>query len=166
MTDRSAVPLPGQPAPDFTLPVSPERQMSLAETRGRPTVLAFYPADWSPVCTDQMSLYEATMPEFDRYDAAVLGISVDGVWCHRAFALNRGITFPLLSDFEPKGAVARQYGVYAEGGRATRSLFLVDPDGIITWSLVSAAAVNPGADGILDALEELDITRQVSMGVR
>lgn len=165
MTDRSALPLPGQPAPDFTLPISPEQQMSLAETRGRPTVLAFYRADWSPVCSDQMSLYQAAMPEFDRYDAAVLGISADGVWCHRAFAKNRGITFPLLSDFEPKGAVARQYGVYAEGGGA-RSLFLVDPEGIVAWSDVSPAGVNPGADGILDALEELDATRQVGLGAR
>lgn len=152
----------GQQAPDFTLPTSPKERVHLADSRGRPIVLAFYPADWSPVCTDQMSLYQLAMPEFERHHAVVLGISVDTVWCHRAFARDRGIEFPLLSDFEPKGEVARQYGVYAPGGFAARALFVLDPDQVVFWSYVAPHSVNPGADGILDALAELAARRPVS----
>jgi peroxiredoxin len=156
MTDGNAMPAPGQPAPDFTLPVAVDQQVSLAEYRGSPVILAFYPADWSPVCSDQMALYQAVMPEFSSFGASMLGISVDGVWCHRAFADNRGIQFPLLSDFEPKGEVARRYGVYLpDQGTAGRALFLADGDGAIAWSYLSPPSVNPGADGILAALEGL-----------
>jgi peroxiredoxin len=119
-------------------------------------VLAFYPADWSPVCGDQMALYNEIMPEFHRFNAEVLGISVDGVWCHAAFAHDRKLHFPLLADFEPKGAVARQYGAYRDAdGTSERALFVIDKDGVIRWSYVSPIAVNPGADGLLDALEQL-----------
>jgi peroxiredoxin len=120
-------------------------------------ILAFYPADWSPVCGDQMALYNEVLAEFQRYDAALLGISVDGVWCHAAFARDRNLHFPLLSDFEPKGAVARRYGAYRDGdGFTERALFVIDGDGIIRWSYVSPLTVNPGADGILEALENLE----------
>ena len=147
---------PGTQAPDFTLHVTPDQKLSLSELRGRPVVLAFYPADWSPVCGDQMALYNEIMPEFHRFNAEVLGISVDGVWCHAAFAHDRKLHFPLLADFEPKGAVARQYGAYREAdGTSERALFVIDKDGVIRWSYVSPVAVNPGADGILDALEQL-----------
>src|SRR5690349_25069359 len=123
MTDPHSMPRAGQRAPDFALPVTPDRTVSTEHLRGRPTVLAFYPADWSPVCSDQMALYQAVMPEFERYNAGVVGISVDNVWSHRAFAEDRGIMFPLLADFEPKGEVARQYGVYDEhGGVCQRAL--------------------------------------------
>lgn len=119
-------------------------------------ILAFYPADWSPICTDQMSLYQAVMPEFARYRAALLGLSVDGKWCHRAFADSRGIQYPLLSDFEPKGDVARRYGVYdTAGGVAERALFVLDSAGAVAWSYVAPPGVNPGADGILSALDAL-----------
>jgi peroxiredoxin len=156
MTDGNAMPAPGQPAPDFTLPVAVDQQVSLAEYRGSPVILAFYPADWSPVCSDQMALYQAVTPEFTRFGASMLGISVDGVWCHRAFADNHGIQFPLLSDFEPKGEVARRYGVYLpDQGTAGRALFLTDRDGVVAWSYLSPPNVNPGADGILAALEGL-----------
>jgi len=120
-------------------------------------ILAFYPADWSPVCGDQMALYNEILSEFHRHHAELLGISVDGAWCHAAFAHDRKLHFPLLADFEPKGGVARQYGVYDErAGTSERALFVIDADGIIRWSYLSPAGVNPGADGILEALESLD----------
>ena len=146
----------GTPAPDFTLRVTPDQQVSLSDFRGRPVILAFYPADWSPVCGDQMALYNEILPEFRRHHAVLLGISVDGVWCHGAFAAQRNLHFPLLADFEPKGGVARQYGVYrAHDGTSERALFVLDGDGIVRWSYVSPVGVNPGADGILEALEAL-----------
>jgi peroxiredoxin len=102
-----------------------------------------------------MSLYNEFLPEFRRYDAELVGVSVDGPWCHDAFAETRNLRFPLLADFEPKGEVARRYGAYREpDGFAERALFVIDPDGIITWSYCSPVAVNPGADGILQALED------------
>jgi peroxiredoxin len=146
----------GTAAPNFTLRVTPDQDLTLSDLRGRPVILAFYPADWSPVCGDQMTLYNEILPEFHRHDAELLGISVDGVWCHAAFARERRLHFPLLSDFEPKGAVARQYQAYRAGdGVSERALFVVDRDGTIAWSYLSPVAVNPGADGILDALEKL-----------
>jgi peroxiredoxin len=130
--------------------------MSLRELRGKPVILAFYPADWSPVCGDQMALYNEILPMFRKFGAALVGVSVDGVWCHAAFAESRRLHFPLLADFEPKGAIAASYGVYrASEGTSERALFVIDGDGIIAWSYVSPIAVNPGADGILSALEGL-----------
>jgi len=147
---------PGTPAPDFSLHSTPDQSVSLSDFRGRPVILAFYPADWSPVCGDQMALYNEILSEFRDHNAELLGISVDGIWCHLAFADNRKLHFPLLSDFEPKGHVARQYGVYREGdGTSERALFVIDGDGIIRWSYVSPVGINPGADGILRALEAL-----------
>jgi peroxiredoxin len=146
----------GTPAPEFTLRVTPNEKLTLSDLRGRPVILAFYPADWSPVCGDQMGLYNEVLPEFKKHGAELLGISVDGVWCHQAFAQARGFRFPLLADFEPKGDVARAYGVYrSDGGISERALFVIDKDGKIAWSYCSPIAVNPGADGILDALEAL-----------
>jgi len=147
---------PGTPAPDFTLLDQAGEAVSLRDFRGRPVVLVFYPADWSPVCGDQLTLYNEVLSLFQDHNAQVLAISVDGKWCHRAFAEQRNLRFPLLADFEPKGAVARLYGVYdAEKGLARRALFVLDADGIIRWSHVSPGNVNPGADGILSALEAL-----------
>jgi peroxiredoxin len=143
-------------APDFTLRVTPDQSLSLSELKGRPIILAFYPEDWSPVCGDQMSLLNAVLPEFRKFKADLLGISVDGVWCHSAFAQNRNLHFPLLSDFEPKGTVAKKYGVFREkDGFCERALFVIDKNGMITWSYLSPLAENPGADGILEALEAL-----------
>jgi len=108
------------------------------------------------VCGDQTALYDELLPEFHRWNAQLLGISVDGPWCHVAFARDRKLRFPLLADFEPKGAVARRYGVYrAQDGVCERALFVIDGEGIIRWSYVSPIGVNPGADGILTALEAL-----------
>ena len=146
----------GTPAPEFSLHVTPDQKLSLSELRGRPVILAFYPADWSPVCGDQMALYNEILPEFKKNGAELLGISVDGVWCHDAFAKDRHLHFPLMADFEPKGAVARAYAAYREEeGTSERALFVIDKNGVITWSYLSPVAVNPGADGILRALEEL-----------
>jgi peroxiredoxin len=147
---------PGTTAPEFTLHSAPDKTISLSELRGRPVVLVFYPADWSPVCGDQVSLYNEILPEFQNYRAAILGISVDGVWCHAAFTENRNLHFPLLADFEPKGAVAKQYDVYrAADGTAERALFVLDGNGVVRWSYVSPISVNPGADGIISALESI-----------
>ena len=146
----------GTVAPDFTLHVTPDQTLALRELRGRPAILAFYPADWSPVCGDQIALYNEILPEFTRYGATLVGISVDGVWCHAAFEASRHLHFPLASDFEPKGAVARLYGAYRdEDGTSERALFVIDKNGTIAWSYLSPVAVNPGADGILNALDEL-----------
>jgi peroxiredoxin len=157
MTDqRSSVLAPGTPAPDFALPSTPDQKVSLAEFRGRPVILAFYPEDWSPVCSDQLALYQELLPEFRRFDAELVGISVDGIWCHLAFAKDRNLHFPLLADFEPKGEVSRAYGVYRSAdGTSERALYVIDSDGIVHWSYVSPVGINPGADGILRALEEL-----------
>src|SRR6187401_1096752 len=147
---------PGAEAPYFTLRSTPDRWVTLSEFRGRPVILAFYPADWSPVCGDQMALYNEVLPEFERFDAKLIGVSVDGMWCHRAFAENRHLRFPLLADFEPKGAVARMFGAYrANDGTSERALFVIDAQGMIRWSYCSPIEINPGADGILEALETL-----------
>src|ERR1700682_5894692 len=124
-------PLPtGSEAPAFELPSTPDQTVSLAEFRGQPVILAFYPADWSPVCSDQMALYQEVLPEFRKFNAELLGISVDSVWCHLAFASDRKLHFPLLADFEPKGAVARAYQIYrADEGTSERALYVIDGDG-------------------------------------
>jgi peroxiredoxin len=131
-------------------------QGSLRELRGHPVILAFYPADWSPVCGDQMAFYNECLSEFAASGAQLLGISVDGPWSHAAFARERKLRFPLLADFEPKGAVARAYGVYRQqDGFCERALFVIDANGLIRWRSISPLAVNPGADGILAALAAL-----------
>jgi peroxiredoxin len=147
---------PGTRAPEFTLPKSPNETLALSELQGRPAVLIFYPADWSPVCGDELALFNEILPEFQRYDAQLLGISVDGVWSHQAYARSKNLHFPLLADFEPKGVVCRKYGAYrTQDGVAERALFLVDGEGTIRWSFLSDISKNPGADGVLRALEEL-----------
>ncbi len=146
----------GTRAPDFKLHSTPDQLVSLSDFRGSPVILAFYPADWSPVCGDQMALYNQILSEFHRFKAVLIGISVDSSWCHCAFAKDRNLHFPLLADFEPKGAVARSYGVYRSAdGFTERALFVIDSQGTIRWSYVSPVGVNPGADGILEALEDL-----------
>lgn len=150
----------GTRAPDFTLHTTPDQEVSLSDFRGKRVVLAFYPADWSPVCGDELAVYNEVLPELRKHNAEVVGISVDGVWCHIAYAKYNKLHFPLLSDFEPKGEVARTYGVYRKkDGVSERALFLIDEEGTIRWSYVSPIGVNPGADGVFDALEELDSQR-------
>jgi peroxiredoxin len=155
--EQQAIPLPvGTQAPEFTLSSTPNQKISLSDFRGQPTILVFYPEDWSPVCSDQLALYQELLPEFAKFNAQLLAISVDGVWCHLAFAENRHLRFPLLADFEPKGEVARTYGVYRQqDGTSERALYVIDGDGVVRWSYVSPVGINPGADGILRALENL-----------
>jgi peroxiredoxin len=164
MKEHTTPPSPSMPtllpvgtlAPDFALPSTPDQKVSLTELRGRPVVLAFYPADWSPVCSDQMALYNEVLPEFEKYDAEIMGISVDGIWSHSAFAKDRNLHFPLLADFEPKGGVSRRYGAYMDReGESARALFVLDRKGIIRWNFLSPTGINPGANGILAALESL-----------
>jgi peroxiredoxin len=146
----------GTKAPDFRLHTTPDQVVALSEFRGSPIILAFYPADWSPVCGDQMALYNEMLSEFRQFRAQLFGISVDGVWCHLAFAKDRKLKFPLLSDFQPRGDIARSFGVYRQDeGVSERALFVLDSAGIVRWSYVSPIGVNPGADGILTALESL-----------
>lgn len=147
---------PGMKAPDFTLNTTPDQKVSLHDFKGQPVILVFYPADWSPVCTDQLSLYNEIMPEFKKFNAEILAISVDGIWSHLAFAKDRKLTFPLLADFEPKGRVSERYGAYQNRiGESARALFVVDSGGTVSWSHLSPDGVNPGAEGILSALENL-----------
>ena len=151
----SALPA-GSIAPEFTLHSTPDQTVSLADFRGQPVVLAFYPADWSLVCGDQMALYNELLGEFQGLGAQLVGISVDGAWCHAAFSRDRKLHFPLLADFEPKGEVARRYGVYrAQDGFTERALFVINAEGVVHWSYVSPVGVNPGAAGIISALEKL-----------
>lgn len=148
---------PGAKAPEFRLNSTPDQKVALRDFRGRPVILAFYPADWSPVCTDQLSLLNQVLPEFRKYhDAEVIAISVDGIWSHIAFSKDRKLRFPVLADFEPKGKVARLYGAYQEAaGESARALFVIDDLGVIRWSYLSPVGVNPGVDGILAALDEM-----------
>src|SRR2546421_2927586 len=154
---RSRVPQPGSRAPEFTLHSTPDQKVSLSEFRGRAVILAFYPADWSPVCGDQMALYNQILPEFRRLQAELIGISVDGAWCHDAFAADRHLHFPLLADFEPKGAVARAYGVYRDSdGTSERALFVIDPEGVIRYRHVSPFLHHvPDVRELLAALDEV-----------
>jgi peroxiredoxin len=146
----------GVTAPDFILPATPDQKISLAELRGQPVILAFYPADWSPVCGDELGLFNAALNEFRRFGAQLVAISVDSPWSHAAYASQRKLHFPLLADFEPKGEVAKTYGVYRmPEGVCERALFVIDGEGIVRWSYVSPISVNPGVDGILDALEKM-----------
>lgn len=148
---------PGTTAPDFTLPTtSADQKISLSQLRGKPLILAFYPADWSPVCGNEMAMFNQVLPEFKKYQANLLGISVDNVWSHAAFSKHNNFHFPLLSDFEPKGKVAKAYGAYRDKeGLCERALFVIDDKGKIAWSYLSPISENPGADGILEALEKL-----------
>jgi peroxiredoxin len=153
----------GSAAPDFRLRSTPDQSVSLNDFRRQAVVLAFYPADWSPVCGDQMALYNEILPEFQKLGGSLLGISVDGAWCHAAFARDRKLHFPLLADFEPKGEVARRYGVYRPSdGVSERALFVIDPNGTVHWSYVSPIGVNPGAAGILSALKDLQEKKEAA----
>ena len=139
----------GTPAPDFILHDGPDTTLTLSGLRGRPVILVFYPADWSPVCGDQVALYNEVREAFDAYGAQLLGLSVDSVWCHQAFAEARHLHFPLLADFQPKGAVSRAYTAYREDdGFSERALFVLDAAGVVRWSYLSLVGENPGADGM------------------
>ena len=146
----------GTPAPDFRLRRAPDQTLALSSLLGQLVVLAFYPADWEPVSAEQLVTLQQCLPELQRLGAALVGLSVDGVWSHLAFARAHGLDFPLLADAEPKGRVARAYGVYRErDGTSERALFVLDAAGIIRWREVVPPSVDPGADGVLTVLERL-----------
>jgi peroxiredoxin len=149
---------PGTPAPDFALRNQDGNEVKLSELRGRKVVIAFYPLDFSPVCTDQLSIYEQVLPEIEAKGATLVGISVDSMFAHKAFAEKLGISIPLLADFHPKGEVTSAYGAYqADSGTGNRSLVLVDEEGIVRWIHASPSPLEiPGADLILDALSAGD----------
>ena len=136
---------------------SPKGVVSLHDLRGKNVILAFYPADWSSVCGDQLTVYNQMLPLFEKKNAELLGISVDGVFCHKAFKENRNLGMKLLADFEPKGAVSKLYGVYNDKeGVSERALFVIDKDSVIRYSYVSPVDVNPGANEILKTLNEIE----------
>lgn len=145
---------PGAPAPDFTLRDHSGKEVSLSDFRGRKVVLVFYPADFSPVCTDQLSIYQEVLGELEERGATIIGISVDSSWCHRAFRKSLNLTIPLLADFEPKGEVTRKYGAYIEPvGTGNRCLVLIDEEGVVQWSHCAPNPGEiPGANLIFDAL--------------
>jgi len=146
----------GMKAPDFSLKSTLDQEISLKDFLGKPVILAFYPADFSPVCGSELTLFNEVLPEFKKYDAQLFGISVDNIWSHIAFAKERNLHFPLLSDFNPKGEVSRMYNAYQEeDGLSKRALYVIDKNGVIAWGYISPIGINPGADGILNALEEL-----------
>ncbi len=153
----------GITAPDFKLYTTPDKRLRLSELKGKKVILAFYPADWSPVCGNQMNLYNEMEKYFTRHNAQLIGISVDSKWCHAAFSEQNKFYFPLLADFEPKGAVSKLYEAYDEKtGECRRALYVIDEAGVISWSYLSHIDINPGADGILNALEEIDNVKSVS----
>ena len=146
---------PGSPAPAFTLPDQDGNRVSLSDFRGRIVVLVFYPADFSRVCTDQLSVYQEVLPQLEEAGAELVGISVDSAFCHKAFREHQGLSIPLLADFHPKGDVAKAYGVWSEDyGVSGRALVMVGPDGVVQWSYLSPPLEVPGANLIFDALEQ------------
>jgi peroxiredoxin len=146
--------LVGHDAPDFTLRDQDGKKVTLSELRGQAVVLVFYPLDWSPVCTDQLNLYQDAMSDFKKQGASLYGISVDSAFSHKAFQGHLGIEFPLLADFEPKGEVARKYDMYYEDhGTNARGFVVIDPDGKVKHVHKSPSPLEiPAADLILDAL--------------
>jgi peroxiredoxin len=147
----------GSEAPDFSLPDANGRPVTLSDFRGKPVVLVFYPLDWSPACSDQLSLYQSELDEFKKHGAVVLAVSVDSIYSHGAWSMLRGLEFPLLADFHPKGAVAKQYKVLRESdGFSERALFIIDGYGLIQYAHVSPELSHiPDIYELFDTLEEL-----------
>jgi peroxiredoxin len=143
----------GEKAPDFSLRDQDGNEVSLEDFAGRSLILAFYPADFSPGCSNQLSLYQEVLGEFEARGAALVGISVDSAYCHRAFREDRNLTMPLLADYHPKGEVSRAYGAYnEERGHSNRCLVVIDGEGIVRWAHESPPKDIPGANLIFDAL--------------
>jgi peroxiredoxin len=144
----------GVQAPDFTLIDQDGNQVSLSDLRGSRVVLVFYPADFSPVCTDQLSVYQDVLGEFERRGARLLGISVDSAFCHKAFQTHLDVGIPLLADFHPKGEVARAYGVWSDDyGVSGRALVLIGPEGEVEWTYQRSPLEIPPPELIFEALD-------------
>jgi peroxiredoxin len=148
----------GVQAPDFSLPDANGNLVHLSDYRGRNVLLVFYPLDWSPGCSDQLSLYQSELQDIGEYNTQVVGISVDSIYSHGAWSAVRGLTFPLLSDFHPKGEVARRYGLMrSSDGFSERALFLVDAQGIIRYRQVSPQLhMIPDIYELVDELKRLE----------
>jgi peroxiredoxin len=158
---RKGILQPGMKAPDFCLKSTPDQKVGLPDFVDQRVILLFYPADWSPVCGDELAIFNESLSEFQNSNATLLGVSVDNVWSHIAYSKQQKFRFPLLSDFEPKGKTAQEYGVYdQQEGVCKRAIFLIDEKGIVRWSYLSPIGVSPGADGIIRALESLDQAQQ------
>jgi peroxiredoxin (alkyl hydroperoxide reductase subunit C) len=144
----------GETAPTFTLRDQDGEEVSLSDYRGKKVLLVFYPFDFSPLCSDQLSLYQEVKPELEAKGVTMLGVSVDSPYAHKAFQEKLGVDTTLLSDFEPKGEVARAYGSYIDAaGMANRTLVLVNQDGVVAWAHESPTPGEiPGANMIFDAL--------------
>ena len=155
--DGRIAPLPiGTLAPDFTLPQTVRASVVLRSLLGQPVILMFYPMDWEPVSREQLVLYQVYGDAFARLGASVLAVSVDHVHCHAAFARDAQLSFPLLADFQPRGAVAQRYGVYREApGVSARALFVLDRQGIIRFSRAYPDGLNPGVNDLLTTLEAM-----------
>lgn len=153
MVDSNLLPI-GSKAPFFTLKSTPDQTVSLTDFQGKKLIMIFYPADFSPVCSDELAVFNELLPVWQKHNAVVVGISVDSIWSHLAFAKERNIHFPLLSDFHPKGEISKAYNSYQEEvGESARSLYILDEEGNVMWHYLSPVGVNPGADGVLEALE-------------
>ena len=147
---------PGSSAPDFALPDQDGNIVKLEDLRGQTSVLVFYPMDWSPVCTDQLNVYQEVAGDLESSGASLYGVSVDSAFSHKAFQSQLGLTIPLLADFHPKGEVSKAYGAYNEEyGNGLRALVMIGPDLVVRWSYVSPSPLEiPGANLIFDALDE------------
>jgi peroxiredoxin (alkyl hydroperoxide reductase subunit C) len=147
---------PGEAAPDFELRDQDGTKVTLGDLKGKTSVLVFYPLDFSPVCTDQLNVYQEVLPELEQRGVKLYGVSVDSAFCHKAFQGHLGTTIPLLADFHPRGEMSSRYGVYNEKrGTTYRALVMIDPDGIVRWSYQSSSPLEiPGANLIFDALDE------------
>jgi peroxiredoxin len=158
---------PGTPAPEFALPDASGRLVRLSDYRGHPLVLVFYPLDWSPGCSQQLDLYQQELAEFEKRDARLVAVSVDSLYSHGAWAAVRGITFPLLADFNPKGEVARRYHVYRDhDGFSERAVYVIDRDGIIRQSVVSPFVHHvPDIYELFGALDALETRAGTEAGV-
>jgi peroxiredoxin len=138
------------------LPSTINGTQKLSDLRGKPVILAFYPGDFTPICTSQLALYNEVLDMFEEFNAQLLGISVDDLQSHQSFALAQKLQFPLLADSDPRGAVSRSYASLNEKRvESKRNLFIIDKHGLLHWSYKSPLGINPGANGILDALESL-----------
>jgi peroxiredoxin len=147
---------PGQPAPDFTLPDQDGKEVSLSDFAGRTLVLVFYPSDFSPVCTDQLNVYQEVLGELKARGVSLVGVSVDSAWSHKAFRAHLGVTIPLLADFHPKGELVKALGLWVEEtGVSARALVMIGPDGRVRWIHRSPSPLEiPGANLIFDALDQ------------
>jgi peroxiredoxin (alkyl hydroperoxide reductase subunit C) len=148
-----AVLAPGTPAPEFSLAREDGSRLTKADLEGQTAVFVFYPFAFSPVCTDQLNLYEEVLDEIGAQGATVFGVSCDSTWSQKAFKEHLGVTIEQLSDFEPKGEVARAFGAYHPGGFAQRALVVITPEGIVKWSYQAESPGElPGANLIFDGL--------------